>query len=205
MARKKKKQKSKGKPAAVSTGRRRGLKRWEIVVIGVFVLLAAWGGWSWWRGQALEKSFAGLVAEGQAGLFQVETPPETSSGHLSPGQSAGYRDRFPTSGAHATQWVRPGLYDAEQPSTQLVHSLEHGLVVVYYDKPPAEIMAALESWAGHFGGPWSGVVLAPARGIGEEIVLTAWRKRLRLDPFDAAAAAAFIDRYRGRGPENRVR
>ena len=40
---------------------------------------------------------------------------------------------------------------------------------------------------------------------GEAIVLTAWTKRLRLDPFDPAAAAAFIDAYRGRGPEHPVR
>ena len=35
--------------------------------------------------------------------------------------------------------------------------------------------------------------------------MTAWRKRLRLKTFDASAAAAFIDAYRGRGPENPVR
>jgi hypothetical protein len=37
------------------------------------------------------------------------------------------------------------------------------------------------------------------------VVLTAWRKILKLDSFEPAAAAAFIDTYRGRGPEKRVR
>jgi hypothetical protein len=42
-------------------------------------------------------------------------------------------------------------------------------------------------------------------GIGQQIILTAWTKELRLEEFDAAAAAAFIDRFRGRGPEHPVR
>ena len=36
-------------------------------------------------------------------------------------------------------------------------------------------------------------------------VLTAWTKTLRLSSFDAALAAAFVDAYRGRGPEHPVR
>ena len=63
----------------------------------------------------------------------------------------------------------------------------------------------LEDWAGLYTGPWSGVVVTPAPGIGEELVLTAWNQTLRLKPFDAASAAAFVDRFRGRGPEHPVR
>ena len=33
----------------------------------------------------------------------------------------------------------------------------------------------------------------------------AWRRTLTLDPFDGDAGAAFIDAYRGRGPEHPVR
>ena len=39
----------------------------------------------------------------------------------------------------------------------------------------------------------------------EVVVMTAWTKLLRLEAFDEASAAAFIDLFRGRGPENRVR
>ena len=48
-------------------------------------------------------------------------------------------------------------------------------------------------------------MVAPRPGLGEAVVLTAWNKILRLDAFDADAAAAFIDRFRGRGPEHPVR
>jgi hypothetical protein len=45
----------------------------------------------------------------------------------------------------------------------------------------------------------------PRPGLDDAIVLTAWRRRLRLSQFDRSAAAAFIDAFRGRGPERQVR
>ena len=68
-----------------------------------------------------------------------------------------------------------------------------------------DALADLKDWAALYTGTWDGVVLTPMERLGEEVVLTAWTKTLRLEPFDAALAAAFIDRYRGRGPEHPVR
>lgn len=186
------------------TRKRKGMKPWEIGVIGVLVVAAAYGGWSWWRSGAAEKEFLALAAAGGGGLSAVVTK-QGSGGHLRPGQQAGYRDRMPTAGAHDPKWVNPGVYGTPQPPTKLVHSLEHGMVVVYYDKPQAPVRETIESWPGLYAGMWSGVVVAPMPGLGEEVVLTAWQKTLRLKSFDEAAAAAFVDRYRGRGPENAVR
>lgn len=208
MGRSKGKRRKKESPAARAPavgGKKRKLKTWEMVVLAILAAGVAWGGWSWWRSGSLEGVFLALAAEGTGRLSQVETPPSLGTGHLAPGQSAGYGDRFPTSGAHDQRWIRPGVQDTPRPVAQLVHSLEHGLVVVHVGNPGGEVMATLESWVSLYGGPWSGVVVVPAPGLGEEIVLTAWRKRLRLDKFEAPVAAAFIDRYRGRGPEKRVR
>ena len=208
MARGKGKRRKTGNPAGGSpatAGKRRRLKTWEIVVLAVLAAAVAWGVWSWWRSGSVEDIFLALAAEGTDQLSRVESPRSLGTGHLTPGQSAGYGDRFPTSGAHDRNWVTPGVYGTPKPATQLVHSLEHGLVVVHVDKPGEEVMATLESWVSLYGGPWSGVVVAPAPGLGEEVVLTAWRKRLRLKKFDAPVSAAFIDRYRGRGPEHPVR
>jgi hypothetical protein len=49
------------------------------------------------------------------------------------------------------------------------------------------------------------VIATRSSGLGKAVVLTAWRRILRLDEFDPPAAAAFIDQFRGRGPENPVR
>ena len=83
-----------------------------------------------------------------------------------------------------------------------MHSLEHGNVVIYYDRPAPDVRATLQKWAKRHPGKWDGVIVAPLPGLGQGIVLTAWRKRLRLDPFDAARAQAFLDAFRGHGPES---
>lgn len=184
---------------------RRRIQRWEMAVIGGLVLLVAWGGWSWWSNEAVESRFLELAAAGVGALSRVERGADAGGGHLGPGQSAGYRERFPTSGRHDQRWLNPGVYTSPQRAERLVHSLEHGMIVIHVDSPPADAMAMLESWAGLYGGPWSGVVIVRAPGLGEAVLLTAWNNTLRLDAFEPAAAAAFIDRFRGRGPENPVR
>ncbi len=126
-------------------------------------------------------------------------------GHLAPGQSHAYNERFPTSGIHDPVPVGPGFYRNFMAPTKLVHSLEHGHVVIYYESPGAEATQLLMDWTGLHDGYWDGVVAVPAAGLGKAVVLTAWGKIIRLDEFDPAAAAAFIDQYRGRGPENPVR
>lgn len=101
--------------------------------------------------------------------------------------------------------VPPSYYDRPQLSGNLVHALEHGNVVIYYDRPSSEVLQRLESWANRFQDHWAGLIVTPMPGIGEQIILTAWTKELRLAKFDAPSAAAFIDRFRGRGPEHPVR
>ena len=181
------------------------LKTWEWMVIGGAVILSTWLGWQWQQNKGVEAAFLELARSGEGALARVKAGHDAGGGHIAPGQSAGYSERFPTSGPHDKTWVNPGDYDTVQPSTKLVHSIEHGMVVIYYDAPSPEAMTILEAWAGLYRDQWSGVILARAPGIGEELVLTAWNRTLRLKPFEAAPAAAFIDRYRGRGPEHPVR
>jgi len=182
-----------------------GDRRWNYAIAAAVVVGIAYGTYAWWTSAEIERAFQARATEGETLLKNVESVPSDGRAHLSPGQPYTYRDRFPTSGPHGPRWTPPGLYDARQPATQLVHALEHGNVVVYYDAPGSEAMQMLEAWADLYDGMWSGLVVTPMSGLGEAVVLTAWTKRFRLDRFDPAAAAAFIDAYRGRGPENRVR
>ncbi|MHA1109230.1 MAG: DUF3105 domain-containing protein [Alphaproteobacteria bacterium] len=152
-----------------------------------------------------ESAFRDLAEGGRASLTTVENVASEGRGHLQPGQTVTYRSNPPTSGIHSPTWTDPGIYDQPQPSTGLVHALEHGNIVIYTDRPDQAVMEILTGWAGIFRGKYSGIVMTPRTGIGKAVILTAWNRILRLDPFDAAAAAAFIDRYRGRGPEHPVR
>jgi DNA polymerase III delta subunit len=78
------------------------------------------------------------------------------------------------------------------------------MVVIYYDQPQTSVLETLRNWAALFPGDKDGVIVVPYPGLGSAIVLTAWTKRLRLATFEPAAAAAFIDAFRGRGADNRV-
>jgi hypothetical protein len=183
----------------------RPTQRNNIVLGLVAVAVLAAGALYFWRGNQASSAFDALAATGQAALSRVVTPVSRGGGHLSPGEEITYPDRFPTSGKHNPFSVSPGFYDNTLAPTMLVHSAEHGHIVVYYDDPGAEAIRLLREWASFYDGPWDGVVAVRAPGLGKRVVLTAWLKKLELAEFEPAAAAAFIDAYRGRGPENPVR
>lgn len=173
--------------------------------IGVTVAMVAIIGTLWYRNRPERVAFEPDQTIGTPALAAVQTFPDQGREHIEPGGTVDYDSDFPTSGPHDPNPVMPGVYTEAQRPEQLVHSLEHGNIVIYYDQPQAETMQALESWADRFSGPWDGIVLTPKPGLEEEIVLTAWTKKLAMPDFDPQMAATFIDEYRGRGPENPVR
>lgn len=177
------------------------------VVGGGGLAALALGGLILWvlqQGQAYA-AFQAAARRGQPALQRVEMFPDEGRAHLAPGERWAYRTDPPTSGPHSPDAVDPGFYTTPQPPERLVHSLEHGHIVIYYDDPEPEALRTLQTWARMFNGPWDGVVVVPRPGQGRAIILTAWTRRLRLEAFDADAAAAFIDAFRGRGPEHPVR
>ncbi len=174
-----------GQWSGSGTKKTRAFDRIVLPIVGAVVIIG--GGLFWFQTSTAKRAFSDLDR------------------HLDPGETRRYGSRFPTSGPHSTIWTRPGFYDEPQPPTQLVHALEHGNVVIYYDQPPVAVETTLADWADLFTGQWDGLVVAKMSGLGESLVLTAWTRRLDLDAFDAEAAAAFVDANRGRGPENSVR
>ena len=138
-------------------------------------------------------------------MSRVESLAYEGNAHVPQGAPASYQTDLPASGSHYPVPTSPGFYESPQLPGNLVHALEHGNIVIYYDQPGPETMRLLKEWAGHYSDPWAGLVVAPKQGFGRVIILTAWMKRLRLDEFDPNAAPSFIDLFRGRGPERRVR
>lgn len=115
----------------------------------------------------------------------------------------------PLSGPHHGGVVNAGYYEQRQSTEKLVHSLEHGAVVIYYDPDviTEEARSDLQQRASTHTGTWTSVIVVPS--IQEEpdapYTLTAWQHRLRLDEYDSDAVTAFLAEYLGRGPENSVR
>ena len=85
-----------------------------------------------------------------------------------------------------------------------IHALEHGNIVIYYDKPDENSMKKIKSWTDRYKGSFDGVIAVPHSNLGESLVFTAWRLRLHLSKMDVRASF-FIDAFRGRGPERTVR
>lgn len=208
-----KKRKKKGRhphsnPAAATAAHRRkrgrflGLKTWELGIVGVVAALVIWAVASEVSGGIDETAFLQLADQGRGGLGAVVTVPDGGNAHVA---NASYASDYPTTGPHNPNPLAPGFYSREQPLDRLVHSLEHGIIVIYYDEPDDGVLDELRDWSALYRGPWSGVIVTKKPGQGSGVVLAAWRNLLQLEPFEPAVAAAFIDRFRGRGPENPVR
>ena len=155
---------------------------------------------------ALILALSSVATVAQTLPAEVETiPAGPDNGHLPADYAYDYGTPFPTSGPHSPRWIAAGLYTEAQPPTELVHALEHGNIVIYYDQPGEAVIQHLRELAQEQTGQWDGVVAVPSPGLGEGVVLTAWQKRLALPRYEEEKAAAFIDAFRGRGPENAVR
>ena len=117
-----------------------------------------------------------------------------------------------TSGPHwdpsgVANW---GVYTTPQNESQLVHNLEHGGIVIWYDPEAvdADALAELERYvnsqvasglSGRFKfilTPWGGDDPLPAA-----IVVTAWRWSLELEEADTGAIDAFAREHYGEAPE----
>jgi hypothetical protein len=130
-----------------------------------------------------------------------------SQGHVAPGEQVAYETDPPLSGQHSGTWVNPGFYEEPQMPEELVHSLEHGHVVIYYDaaRLSPEELSAVRALAQKYRGNWDGVVAVPRTDPEHAIILTAWERGLRLTGYDVSLVDQFVDLFRGRGPENPVR
>lgn len=137
----------------------------------------------------------------------VETYASEGAAHVPTGQRVTYRSDPPHSGPHYAQVARPGFYDRPIPDEVIVHNLEHGNIVVFYDpeRLNSEDEAYLTRLTRTYTGDWDAVLAVPRQGMTHPFILSAWRHLLRLDTLDRVLVEAFMDAYRGRGPENPVR
>jgi hypothetical protein len=177
----------------------------SLAVAALVVLGLGGGAWYWWYGQGAGQQPRQEGKKGTRGPQVVKVFPSEGDAHVTPGQAVRYRTDPPTSGPHDPEPTPPGFYDRVQRQEKLVHSLEHGNIVIYYDRPDPAVLVTLKKWAARYTGQWSGVVVTPYPGIHRAIILTAWRHMLLLDEFDLVPAETFIDSFRGRGPEKPVR
>ena len=113
-----------------------------------------------------------------------------------------YKVDPPSGGDHNPSAAPPGTFTAENapPDAQIVHSLEHGYVAIWY-RPDLDA-AGLERLQALTGKYSRDVLLLPRASLGETAVAaTAWHRRLSCERPDVEALERFITAYRNKGPE----
>lgn len=53
--------------------------------------------------------------------------------HVAVGTKVDYNSNPPTSGSHYADWIRKGIYDQPKEDGYLIHSLEHGYIIISYN------------------------------------------------------------------------
>lgn len=180
---------------------------WIVVGVGALSLIAAIG--------VFQSSQTSLEAQplpkrGDSNLLKnVQSFPSERTEHVSASTQLTYNTNPPTSGRHYGTAAQAGFYVEPRPAGNLVHSLEHGAVVIYYDpaKLTDEIRQSLTRFVQAHRDQWASVIVVPNPDPQPEapFILTAWTKMLKLDTYDIPTIRAFLAEYLGRGPENPVR
>ena len=126
--------------------------------------------------------------------------------------SISYNSTPPTSGPHYGNTVRWGVHEDPVRYEYLLHNLEDGGVVVYYQCPEGcpEVVAELEEILAPYIDAGNNVILAPNdptwrengsqllhQDMGATIALVAWQKLLLMEEVNADTINTFVERYEG--------
>jgi hypothetical protein len=171
-----------------------GNKRWLAAVAVALILPACGGG----PGGQTQNS---IPADPD-----IETFPDEGNTHVPVGTVIVYGTDPPTSGNHYPDPQDGGFFDHEIAAGYLVHSMEHGGVIIYYSPAVTDDQkTALKTLAAQHPGSFSQVICVPRNDPTYPIILTAWTHRLRLTTYDQDRIDGFVTLYLGHGPEHAAR
>jgi hypothetical protein len=107
----------------------------------------------------------------------------------------------PTSGNHLAQLSPYGFLGDTLIPESVVHNMEHGSVVIWYEPDNPEIAAQVNQLVRGLGSQC--IVAGSYADMTFVITATVWGRVLPLDTFDESQLRAFINEYRGdEGPES---
>jgi Protein of unknown function (DUF3105) len=163
-------------------------------------------------GEVPEQEVTDLKEAVAAADCRLSSSPGGSAAHTQdPAERVDYDTNPPTTGRHFVEAAADGAYEEAPTDEMLVHSHEHGRVVVWFSPDlPADARADL--WA-LFGEDTYQMLLVPRSDMPFEVAATAWNRdptpdgtgrllgceRFSERIFDAVRA--FRDEHRSKGPE----
>jgi hypothetical protein len=132
-----------------------------------------------------------------------------SSPHIPTGSDPGeYNSDPPTTGLHYAEEAAGGFYDENiyaYPAGYLVHNLEHGYVIFWYncelldESGCTELKSGIRAVMDELGG--FKVIAYPWNSIDVPLVMTSWGRIQRFETFDAEQAKAFYQANLNKAPE----
>lgn len=159
----------------------------------------------------------------QAALTPVESEPMgdcaavlrsyhgATAAHLAECSNVVYSTSPPVFGDHYPVWAAYQTYDFPVPLGYLVHDLEHGAVVIFYDCADgcSDEVATVQAFIDDLpADPRCSaavrvqVVLVPRPGLGVRWAASAWGYSLTADCFDPDIFRKFYDDHHAAGPED---
>lgn len=148
-----------------------------------------------------------LFASGSSGPLGIPQPDDGGE-HVPSCEPGDYSSTPATSGCHLDTPAEWGVYSAPQDEVRLIHNLEHGGIVIWYQPDVLEDSQVdqLRNLVGAMTGPRAThykVILSPWDGPDFErpIAVTAWRQLMYLDEADTGAINDFIADHYLKAPE----
>lgn len=142
-------------------------------------------------------------AAGQSVPIMVSEP------HLPADSDPGtYNSDPPTSGLHFAEEAQAGFYEENiftYPADYLVHNLEHGYVIIWYncdlldEAACAELKSQIRSVMDDLGGVK--LIAYPWNSIDVPLVVTSWGRLQRFETFDADQIKSFYRANLNKAPE----
>jgi hypothetical protein len=150
-----------------------------------------------------EQRMTDLVQAAKAADCGLSNPEIEGRTHLSPDDKPPkYKTNPPTSGSHNPVPAEDGAYRTTPGNVHLVHSLEHGRIIVQYK--PTISKRELARLKGLFDEDPYHMILVPNKRMPYEVAVTAWGHlagcdKMTDETFDVIRT--FTERYRDKGPE----
>ena len=140
----------------------------------------------------------------EAGCKLEENASEGSE-HFEPPDTTEYKANPPTSGDHYTVPAEDGAYPPTDPppTEALVHSLEHGRIIIQYD-PAAPDTVKADLTALFDEDPYHMIITPNDTDMPYDVAATAWTRAVVCPEMNESvfdAIRAFRDEYRDEGPE----
>jgi len=122
-----------------------------------------------------------------------------SRNHVPEGTEITYNSNPPAAGSHYAKTAHGGMYDKAPADGNLVHSLEHGAVILWYrENLSKEDIEKLKKIFNDLPGK---SIMTPRKSLDVPVAVSSWGRVLKLQTIDEKQIKAFFETNHDRAPE----